>query len=72
MFISDLYYQHAAIDAMDLEGGINLGGSITNYTYDLSQFYTVSQSGPNGSYAGQGGVTIDLSSFGASFVALGL
>jgi hypothetical protein len=72
MIISDMSYQEYTVESADLEGGVDIGASITNYNYDLTQFYTVSQSGPNGSYAAQGALKIDLSSFGGSIVALGL
>ncbi len=72
MIISDMSYQELAVESNNLEGGIDIGASITNYNYDLTQFYTVSESGPNGSYAAQGALKIDLSTFGASFVALGV
>jgi hypothetical protein len=72
MIISDISYQEFAGESNHLEGGYDIGLSFSNYQYDLTQFYTVSSSGPNGSYAAQGALKVDLSTFGGSLVALGL
>ncbi len=72
MIISDMTYQINAVESNEVEGGFDIGGSITGYYYDVTQLYTATQSGPNGSSAIQSALKINLDTFGAAFVALGL
>jgi len=72
MIISELNYQEMAVEATNLEGGINLGASISTWDYSSQLFGTVSAAGPGGSYAATGVAQLDISSLGASLVVLGL
>ncbi|MBF2027277.1 MAG: hypothetical protein IGS48_10980 [Oscillatoriales cyanobacterium C42_A2020_001] len=72
MIISELNYQETAVEATNLEGGIDLGASLSNYTYDFSTFYTVTAAGPGGSYSANGAAQLDINSLSASLIVLGL
>ena len=72
MIISELNYQETAVEATNLEGGIDLGASLSTWDYSLQQFGTVSAAGPGGSYAANVATQIDINSLGASLIVLGL
>ncbi|MBF2027278.1 MAG: hypothetical protein IGS48_10985 [Oscillatoriales cyanobacterium C42_A2020_001] len=72
MIISELNYQETAVEAANLEGGIDLGASLSTWDYSLQQFGTVSATGPGGTYSANVATQIDISSLGASLIALGL
>jgi len=72
MIISDLKYLELATEANDLNGGADIGGSLTAYIQQLRQLQTVASSGPGGSYAAQGALNLNILTAGISFVALGV
>ncbi|EKQ70924.1 hypothetical protein OsccyDRAFT_1233 [Leptolyngbyaceae cyanobacterium JSC-12] len=72
MIISELNYQETAVEATNLEGGIDLGASLSTYNYDFSTFYTVTAAGPGGVYSANGSTQINIDSLSASLVVLGL
>jgi hypothetical protein len=72
MIISDMNYQECVDESNALVGGIDLGGSLTDWNSSLTQLGTMSTSGSGGSMTATGATKLDISSFGLSFVVLGL
>ncbi|MCU0549608.1 MAG: CTB family bacteriocin [Leptolyngbya sp. Prado105] len=72
MIINELTYQEIAVEANELEGGLDLAITGNYFKQDLSMLQSGTTSGPAGtlSFANAQHVKVDTSSFSA--IALGL
>lgn len=72
MIISDIKYQEFADKSSNLEGGYDIGASLTTWNSHAIQLGTMSASGPGGTTTMAGAAKVDICSLGISFVGLGL
>ncbi|MGQ9872622.1 hypothetical protein [Leptodesmis sp.] len=72
MTISDINYQEFADKSNHLEGGYDIGASLTIWNSHVIEIGTMSTSGPGGSTTMTGAAKVDISSLGVSFIGLGL
>ncbi|MGC8710923.1 MAG: hypothetical protein ACP5RH_00885 [Leptodesmis sp.] len=72
MIISDISYQEFVDESNKLEGGYDIGVSLTAWNSHAIEIGTMSTSGPGGSTTMTGAAKVDISSIGISFIGLGL
>ncbi len=72
MIISDINYQEFADKSNHLEGGYDIGASLTTWDYHAIEMGTLSASGSGGSTTMTGAAKVDICSLGVSFIGLGL
>ncbi len=72
MIISELNYLETAIEADNLEGGIDLSATFTQFQQQSSLLQTGSTSGPGGSVAVANGASLKIDTSGFGAIVLGL
>ncbi|PAX57945.1 CTB family bacteriocin [Brunnivagina elsteri] len=70
MIISDLTYLEIAEQTQNLEGGNDIGASLTAFQQRLTLMQTVSTSTPGGSSAGSVSSNLNIRTLGLNFVSL--